>query len=279
MEKLLKWSVQASSQQGTTDKPLAAPDPELVKQLFGGPDEATLMKEAVKAAIDTSADEETRETALDNLEMLVESLDNANNLENLGLWEPLIGLLSGDIESSSTVQSMACWVTGTAVQNNDKAQEHFASKKDSIKSLLNIASASRQGDLCSKSLYALSSCLRHCPLAYDKFVENDGWQVINDIIASHQEPKNRIKAASVVNSLLTLSHELIFPKLGASNIIPSLIHLLASDSTDAVERSLRCLSTIKEAGYSFESGQLTEISKLRTRAIEKGYVESDEHPF
>jgi hsp70-interacting protein len=276
MEKLLKWSIQASSQDNATGE-LAAPDPQLIKQLFGGPDEATLMKEAVQVAINPEADEEARETALDNLEMMVESLDNANNLENLGLWEPLIDLVS-DSETSTNVRTMACWVIGTAVQNNEKAQADFASKENSVSCLLDIASGgSRQGDLCTKSLYALSSCLSHCQLAYDKFLENDGWTVLDQIIASHQEPRNRTKAASVVNSILTLPHDQIFPKIKATKIVPSIIHLLGSDSGDAVEKSLRCLTQLKDAEYPFTSGELAEISDLRIRAVERGYIEPEEY--
>lgn len=38
-------------------------------------------------------DLETKLVAFDNFEMLIENLDNANNIENLKLWEPLLDVL------------------------------------------------------------------------------------------------------------------------------------------------------------------------------------------
>lgn len=63
---------------------------------------------------------DNKEQAFDNLEQLIENLDNANNLENLKLWNPLIGQLSSP---ESSLRYMAAWVCGTAVQNNLKSQE------------------------------------------------------------------------------------------------------------------------------------------------------------
>ena len=65
---------------------------------------------------------ESRLTALDNLEQLVESLDNANLLGPLGLWTPLLGLLG---HAEPDVRRMAAWCVGTAVQNNAPAQERL----------------------------------------------------------------------------------------------------------------------------------------------------------
>lgn len=47
--------------------------------------------------------------------------DNANNLENLKLWTPLIGQLAAP---EPAMRYMAAWVCGTAVQNNLKSQEN-----------------------------------------------------------------------------------------------------------------------------------------------------------
>lgn len=92
MDKLLKWSIDASKSDGKT--PVDAPDPKLLNQLFGGKDEATMMRECmIKILNKQHFDFEQRMVAFDDLEMLVESLDNANNLKPLQMWEPLVGLL------------------------------------------------------------------------------------------------------------------------------------------------------------------------------------------
>jgi hsp70-interacting protein len=63
---------------------------------------------------------EDRITAFDNFEQLIENLDNANNLEALNLWIPLIEQLENkEVE----LRRFAAWCIGTAVQNNIKTQE------------------------------------------------------------------------------------------------------------------------------------------------------------
>ena len=59
-------------------------------------------------------------TAFDNFEQLIESIDNANNLEPLGLWTPLIQLLEHD---EADMRRMAAACLGTVVQNNEKGQD------------------------------------------------------------------------------------------------------------------------------------------------------------
>ena len=55
---------------------------------------------------------------------LIEMLDNANNMAILKLWQPLLGLLKSD---QQPVVAHACWIIGTAVQNNLKAQAAVSS--------------------------------------------------------------------------------------------------------------------------------------------------------
>jgi hypothetical protein len=86
--------------------------------IMGKPDSLT-MKEKMATASDTSLDVETRVEALDDFEMLVELIDNANNMAVLKLWEPLIALYD---DKHPEVVRHALWITGTAVQNNLKAQ-------------------------------------------------------------------------------------------------------------------------------------------------------------
>ncbi|RYP12781.1 hypothetical protein DL765_007159 [Monosporascus sp. GIB2] len=145
LNELLKWSIENSTTPQSNAAPDSAPndtngaaaqqtstagatprnlDPELLAQLLGGPSDAELMQAAVEHA--TSRDPEitleSRLTALDNLEQLVESLDNANLLSKLGLWTPLLGLLG---HGEARVRLMATWCVATAVQNNVPCQERL----------------------------------------------------------------------------------------------------------------------------------------------------------
>lgn len=58
--------------------------------------------------------------ALDNLELLIEGIDNARNIENMKLWPAVIKQLEA---KDAEVRKGTAWVCGTAVQNNPEAQK------------------------------------------------------------------------------------------------------------------------------------------------------------
>lgn len=87
---------------------------------MGGPSDADLMKESMAALLSDEVDLENKIVAFDNFEQLVENIDNANNMEPLGLWTPLVGLLQ---HKEADMRRMAAWCIGTAVQNNEKGQD------------------------------------------------------------------------------------------------------------------------------------------------------------
>jgi hypothetical protein len=129
MNNLLKWSIENStSAQQAGDSNGAAPaptsrsnlNPEMLSALFGGPSDADLMKAAMEALHSDEVDLENKMIAFDNFEQLIESIDNANNLEPLGLLTPLVELLKHE---EAEMRRMAAWCIGTAVQNNEKAQD------------------------------------------------------------------------------------------------------------------------------------------------------------
>lgn len=124
---LLKWSINASTQKEdntVASAPYRGPNADAIAALLGGPSDADLMVAAMENVMsaDPEITLESKLTALDNLEQLIESLDNANLLAKLGLWTPLLGLLSHDEDE---IRRMAAWVVGTAVQNNEPSQERL----------------------------------------------------------------------------------------------------------------------------------------------------------
>ena len=133
MNQLLKWSIENSEASrkdpiSTTDTKAERPDwpsgrplnSEALRSLMGGPSDADLMKESMAAIESPDLSIENKLVAFDNFEQLIENIDNANNMESLRLWTPLVGQLDS---SDSDMRRMAAWCLGTAVQNNVKAQE------------------------------------------------------------------------------------------------------------------------------------------------------------
>ncbi|KAL2136366.1 hypothetical protein VTI74DRAFT_4010 [Chaetomium olivicolor] len=143
-------------------------NPEILSALFGGPSDAELMRAAMEVITDSETDLENKLIAFDNFEQLIESLDNANNLEPLSLWSPLLSLLEHEEQE---LRRMAAWCVGTAVQNNVKSQERLLAM-GGIPSLVGLATREDEHEAVRrKAIYALSSAVRNYQPAMDVAAE------------------------------------------------------------------------------------------------------------
>lgn len=134
---------------------------------MGGPSDADLMKEAMTIIISPETTEDAKMTAFDNFEQLVENLDNANNMEPLGLWSPLLGQLDAD---AADMRMMAAWCVGTAVQNNVKSQERLLAM-NGVPKLCRVAVEDGDKAVRRKAIYALSSSVRNYQPAMNEAVK------------------------------------------------------------------------------------------------------------
>ena len=137
------------------------PKPEALAALFGGPSDAELMQSAMAAITSPNLSLEDKLTAFDNLEQLIESVDNANQLSQLGLFTPLLGQLF-DRGAPPEMRTMAAWCVGTAVQNNPPCQERLLAA-DGLERLVAMA-LDEDGEAVEtrkKVIYALSSAVRN----------------------------------------------------------------------------------------------------------------------
>ncbi|GAP89100.1 putative hsp70-like protein [Rosellinia necatrix] len=126
---LLRWSIENTTPAGpestaAEEAPRSTLTQDALRALMGGPSDADLMRDSMAAIVSTDPEItlESKLTAFDNLEQLIESLDNANLLSKLGLWTPLLGCLAHD---EGEIRLMAAWCVGTAVQNNEPCQERL----------------------------------------------------------------------------------------------------------------------------------------------------------
>lgn len=172
LSKLLNWAVRNSS--GDDAAPIADPsanrnlDTDALRALMGGPSDADLMKEAMAAIQSPHTDLENKLVAFDNLEQLVEGIDNANNMENLGLWMPL----ADQLDSPETeLRRMAAWCISTAVQNNERAQGR-ALALGIIPKLVTLALHDEQTATRRKAVFALSSAVRNYQPGLDEALKH-----------------------------------------------------------------------------------------------------------
>jgi len=159
--------------------------------------DAQRMRAAVAIAGDSSIPLEERLIAWDELEMLIESLDNANDLTPLKLWPDIIAHFR-DSEPETVTQAL--WVCGTAIQNNPKSQEDFLAENPIPTIIELIAETSTSAQVRSKALYCLSGAVKHNESAMSTFTSNQGWQALNSAL---QDPDItcRRKSAFLIDSL------------------------------------------------------------------------------
>jgi hsp70-interacting protein len=128
LNKLLKWSItnsdaskDAEEEGNAVDSSKSNITPELISRLFGNQEsDATLMCRYIAAVQHPEIELKDKLVAFDNFEQLIEGIDNAMNIESLGLWPDIISLLKHE---EAEIRLYAAWAVGTAVQNNPKTQD------------------------------------------------------------------------------------------------------------------------------------------------------------
>ncbi|KAJ7271099.1 armadillo-type protein [Mycena rebaudengoi] len=202
MESLLRWGIENTS---PNDGPPPAPrqdlDPAIIDIILGKSD-AELMKEDMAVAVDETQSESARIHALDHLEMLIEQIDNANNIEKLKLWDPLQRLLIN--APTPAIQMQVLWVIGTALQNNPAAQDaYFVHNPLPVLTRFLVPSPSSTTQIRSKVIYALSGLLKHNATAVATLSrpDVDGWTHLREAL---QDPDLAVrrKCIFLLNSLL-----------------------------------------------------------------------------
>ena len=101
MNNILRWGIEnseASQNDGTPPAARTQLNPAALQALFGGmKSEAEQMKDAMKIIEDPEVALDEKEGAFEDFEMMIQGIDNANNLEPLGLWTKLIEKLDHEL--------------------------------------------------------------------------------------------------------------------------------------------------------------------------------------
>lgn len=262
MDKLLAWSVK-QQQEGTNEPP---PDPKLLAQLFGAPDDAQLMVQAMVVITQPDNKLEDKEVAFDNFEMLVENLDNANMMKNLKLWEPLLAQLSSPHPS---LQKLAAWVVATATQNNPKSQEALVEQGDAgIKKLVDLTGHD-DAEVVVKSLFALASAIRNCDDAYKQFESADGLNKVVGHLKPGSAAQTKSKTLGVLTGILESEKDLMKPAEKRQVFDILIKELETDDHIPSLERSLHVLVLLNQKGFSFTAEETEQVKKAAKRVESK----------
>jgi hsp70-interacting protein len=137
--------------------------------------------------------------AFDELEMLIESLDNACNLEKMHMWPDVLSCL--DPKESEQVARFALWIIGTAAQNNPEVQRDLLSRHDIVTRVL-AAWSEESRELRAKALYALTALVSNNPLALEAFVVAGGFKLLEERLPEPADQSRLLEKASFLLRVL-----------------------------------------------------------------------------
>jgi hsp70-interacting protein len=133
--------------------------------------------------------------AFDELEMIVEGIDNASNMDRMNLWPEIFACITA--EESVSVVKFALWIIGTCAQNNPEAQDSLINKHSIISRLLDLWKERNNGDedsitIHAKILYCLTSILSNNPAGLKNFAFLDGFSAIEGFQESSEALRSKM---------------------------------------------------------------------------------------
>lgn len=259
MDKLLNWSVAQQSGDKEAIAKAGNPDPKLLNQLFGGPDEPLLMKQLIQVLQNPAADEETKEVALENFEMLIENMDNANNIGNMGFWPVINGQLKSDVPEPRRV--LAASIVGTATQNNPESQQAFHDS-NGMGELITMA----QSELAEprlKALFAITSYIRNFEPGYKQFDAANGWVLVD--LNKEAPTKVLLRTLSLVSAILSTGLDAKKQELlHSANLVQLLAHVLhdgeAPGHASCIDKALGLVAQLHEQGFEFTESEVEQLA-------------------
>ncbi|KAJ3105458.1 hsp70 nucleotide exchange factor fes1 [Phlyctochytrium planicorne] len=213
---LLQWAIlnKATAKEDAPDgpkKPLQPIDPKWVDIILGKPDSARL-KECMEVIQDDSKELSEKLAAFDEFEMLVESIDNANDLRPLGLWKPLLNIMENSTEAK--LRTSAAWAVATSIQNNPKAKADLMAN-DGLAILSRSLNAESDYEAQLKLVSCFSSLLRHNTDSLDAIKSHDiisklfSFLLIPSPAASATEGEKAHDDHRLKNRILFLFHNIL----------------------------------------------------------------------
>ncbi|KAG2642593.1 hsp70 nucleotide exchange factor FES1-like isoform X1 [Panicum virgatum] len=201
------------------------------------PSDAELMKTAIADLHNSSVSLEERQRALQELLVLVEPIDNANDLEKLGGLIPLIQELNNADEG---IRTTSAWVLGKASQNNVLVQNQILGY-GALKRLVNMGYSSSAAE-AAKALYAISSLIRDNAHGQELFLSENGYAMLQHILSTDG---NNVRLQKKVVSLLAYvtDFQLSTGKSQASFLsnhlfIKSVVDMISVPDIDLQEKAL-----------------------------------------
>ncbi|KAI4385331.1 hypothetical protein MLD38_003371 [Melastoma candidum] len=202
------------------------------------PSDAQLMQIAIDDLNNASSSLEDRQRALQELLILVEPIDNANDLNKLGGLVVVIRELD---HPESDLRKLSAWVIGKASQNNPLVQKQVLELGALTKLMMMVKSEFVEEAI--KALYAVSAVVRNNLYGQELFYAEAGDLIIQDILSNSTEDiRLRRKAVFLVGDLaecqLEAAAEEELPFFRNRKFLKSVVDLMSSSDLDLQEKAL-----------------------------------------
>lgn len=208
------------------------------------PSDAEFMKIAINDLNNSSLSLEDRQRALQELLILVEPIDNANDLHKLGGLLAVIKELS---HPDPDIRTLSAWVLGKASQNNAVVQKQVL-ELGALPKLLEMVT-STDAEEAVKALYAVSALIRNNLAGQEYFYSGAGGQVLQNLLSnSSNDIRLRRKAVFLVSDLagsLLENVERVEPPLFSNcHLLKSVVYHTAMGDLDLQEKALVAIKNL-----------------------------------
>ncbi|XP_062199743.1 hsp70 nucleotide exchange factor FES1-like [Phragmites australis] len=207
------------------------------------PSDADLMKIAIADLNNSSISLEDRQRALQELLVLVEPIDNANDLDKLGGLLPVIRELNN---ANEDIRTTSAWVLGTASQNNAPVQNQILGY-GALARLVEMG-YSTSTEEAAKALYAIAALIRNNVNGQETFHSENGSVMLQHILVSNNiDVRLQKKAVFLVTDLADFqlnSGNSGLPFLSDRLFLKSIVDMLSRFDLDLQEKVLLAIKSL-----------------------------------
>lgn len=216
---------------------------ELVEKLEM-PSDAKLMRIAIDDLSNSSLSLEDHRRALEELLILVEAIDNANDLHKIGCLSLVIGELSN---SDPGIRKTSAWIVGKASQNNPVVQKQVLDLGALPKLMMMVKSSFIEEAI--KALYAVSAIIRNNPYGLKLFYSGGGDLMIQGILSNTTaDVRLHRRSVSLVADLaeyqLEYGSKPELPFFSNCALVRPVIDLTTLDDLDLLEKVLLAVKNL-----------------------------------
>ncbi|XP_054824702.1 hsp70 nucleotide exchange factor FES1 isoform X2 [Prosopis cineraria] len=195
------------------------------------PSDAELMKIAISDLNNSSITLEDRLRVLQELNVLVEPIDNANDFNKLG---GLVSVTRELYHPDPSIRTTAAWILGKVCQNNLVVQQQVL-ELGALPLLLKMVKPNFIEE-ANKALYAVSALIRNNLAGQELFSAEDGDLMVQNILRNSSidirlQKKALILLADLAQSQLENARRSELPFLSDRDLLKSVVDLIAT-STD-----------------------------------------------